>query len=217
MRDIYNSMFAGVDALCFAAVKLSSIDRATVASVPSILLHCPSLTTLELKRTRLGYDGIIYICSALRNNTTLRHLAIDDIQLPPRNLGEISLFSSMERVPLPSKTTCTAFLLELNDILKDNTTLEEMSIQSGLFLPFSAGEEEEYYSDVYGEKWEYGQWTGLGPLQQFNVGAVRSGMSPNLRRSFSSSDLTQPLTQLFWDIKFITSLVQVRRKETIDF
>ena len=81
-----------------------------------------------------------------------------------------------------------------------------MNVQSGLFLPLSVGEDAEYC-----------QWTGLGPLQQINVWAIRSGMSPNLRRSFSSSDLTQPLTQLFWDIKFITSLVQVRRRETIDF
>ena len=164
---------------------LPHISRETMAGVRSILLYCPCLTTLELKRTRLGYDGILYICSALRNNTTLRHLVIhEDLQLPPS-----SDFSSMERIPLPSKTTCTDFLLELNDILKDNTTLEEMNIQSGLFLPLFAGER--YV--------EYCQWTGLGPLQQFNVGAVRSGMSPNLRRSFSSSDLTQPQTQLFWD------------------
>ena len=170
---------------------LPHISRETMAGVRSILLHCPSLTTLELKRTRLGYDGIIYICSALRNNPKLRHLVIhDDLQLPPsterlRGLTHFTTFSSMERVPLPDKTTCTDFLLELNDILKDNTTLEEMNIQSGLFLPVSAGGDRE--------------WTGLGPLQQFNVGAVRSGMSPNLRRSFSSSDLTQPQTQLFWD------------------
>ena len=93
----------------------------------------------------------------------------------------------MERVLLPDKTTCTDFLLELNNILKDNTTLEEMKIQSGLFLPLSAG-----------ENGEYCPWTGLGPLQQFNVGAVGSGMSPNLRRSFSSSYLTQPQTTLLW-------------------
>ena len=92
----------------------------------------------------------------------------------------------MERVALPSKTTCTDFLLELDNILKTNTTLEEMKIRSGLFLPLSAG-------------WKYCQWTGLGPLQQFNVKAVGSGRSPNLRRSFSSSDLTQPQTLLFWD------------------
>ena len=96
----------------------------------------------------------------------------------------------MERVALPSKTTCTDFLLELDNILKTNTTLEEMKIQSGLFLPLSAG-------------WEYCQWTGLGPLQQFNVRAVGSGRSPNLRRSFSSSDLTQPQTLLFWDRQLI--------------
>ena len=34
------------------------------------------------------------------------------------------------------------------------------------------------------------------------MGAVGSGRSPNLRRSFSSSDLTQPQTLLFWDRQF---------------
>ena len=173
---------------------LPNISRETMAGVHSILLHCPSLTSLELKRTRLGYDGILHICSALRNNTTLKHLVIedDDLQVPPlreREYGDIQFtsFLSMERVALPSKTTCTDFLLELDNILETNTTLEEMKIQSGLFLPPSAGDG------------EYCQWTGLGPLQQFNVGAVGSGRSPNLRRSFSSSDLTQPQTLLFWD------------------
>ena len=167
---------------------LSNVSRETMAGVHNILLHCPSLATLELKRTRLGYDGILYICSTLRNNTALRHLMIhDNLQLPPSRERRKWGFISMERVPLPGKTTCTDFLLELNNILKDNTSLEEMKIQSGLFLPLSAGEDEEYC-----------QWTGLGPLQQFNVGAVGSGMSPNLRRSFSSSDLTQSQTILFW-------------------
>ena len=176
---------------------LPNISRETMAGVHSILLHCPSLTSLELKRTRLGYNGILHICHALRNNTTLKHLLIhDDLQVPPsreRKYGDIQFtsFLSMERVALPSKTTCTDFLLELDNILKANTTLEEMKIKSGLFLPLSAG-----------EGWEYRQWTGLGPLQQFNVGAVGSGRSPNLRRSFSSSDLTQPQTLLFWDRQF---------------
>ena len=64
---------------------LPNISRETMAGVHSILLHCPSLTTLELKRTRLGYDGILHICSALRNNTTLKHLVIEDydLQVPP--------------------------------------------------------------------------------------------------------------------------------------
>ena len=174
---------------------LPNISRETMAGVHSILLHCPSLTTLKLKRTRLGYDGILHICHALRNNTTLKHLLIhDDLQVPPsreRFNIQFTSFLSMERVALPSKTTCTDFVLELDNILKTNATLEEMEIQSGLFLPLSAGEGEEYC-----------QWTGLGPLQQFNVGAVGSGRSPNLRRSFSSSDLTQPKTLLFWNRQF---------------
>ena len=116
---------------------------------------------------------------------------------------QFTSFLSMERVALPSKTTCTDFLPELDNILKTNTTLEEMKIQSGLFLPHSAG-----------EGWEYCQWTGLGPLQQFNVRAVGSGRSPNLRRSFSSSDLTQPQTLLFWNRQFIYVRYKV---EEVDF
>ena len=204
--DVRSSTDALVDSLLKSVLRsnqitemvLPNISRETMAGVHSILLHCPSLTSLELKRTRLGYDGILHICSALRNNTTLKHLVIedDDLQVPPSRGREdddiqFASFLSMERVALPSKTTCTDFLLELDNILKTNTTLEEMKIQSGLFLPHSAGE------------WEYCQWTGLGPLQQFNVRAVGSGRSPNLRRSFSSSDLTQPQTLLFWDRQLI--------------
>ena len=202
--DVRSSTDALIDSLLKSVLRsnqitrmvLPNISRETMAGVHSILLHCPSLTSLELKRTRLGYDGILHICSALRNNTTLKRLVIEDydLQVPPlreRKYGDIQFtsFLSMERVALPSKTTCTDFLLELDNILKTNTTLEEMKIQSGLFLPFSAG-------------WKYCQWTGLGPLQQFNVRAVGSGRSPNLRRSFSSSDLTQPQTLLVWDRMF---------------
>ena len=197
--DICNSVINLVIQFNIGNLILPNISCETMSGVRNILLHCPSLTTLELKRTRLGYDGILYICSALRNNTTLRHLVIhDDLQSPPSRKRRyhhgatlFTTFSSMKRVPLPGNTTCTDFLLELNNILKDNTSLEEMKIQSGLFLPLSASEDGEYC-----------QWTGLGPLQQFNVGAVCSGMSPNLRRSFSSSDLTQPQTTLFWDRNF---------------
>ena len=202
--DVRSSTDALVDSLLKSVLRsnqitrmvLPNISRETMAGVHSILLHCPSLTSLELKRTRLGYDGILHICSALRNNTTLKRIVIedDDLQVPPsrrrRGVGDIQFtsFLSMERVALPSKTTCTDFLLELDNILKTNTTLEVMRIQSGLFLPLSAGKCREYC-----------QWTGLGPLQQFNVRAVGCGRSPNLRRSFSSSDLTQPQTLLFWD------------------
>ena len=172
---------------------LPNISRETMADVHSILLHCPSLVSLELKKTRLGYDGMLYICSALRNNISLTHLLIhDDPRVPAQTIHEhkysCTSFSSMERIPLPNKATCTNLLLELNNILKYNTTLEEIDIRCGLFLPVSP----EGHS-------EYRQWTGLGPLLQFNIGAVGSGRSPNLRRSFSSSDLTQPQTLLFWD------------------
>ena len=93
-------------------IVLPNISRETMAGVHSILLHCPSLTSLELKRTRLGYDGILHICSSLRNNTTLKHLVIEDdnLQVPPlreRKYGDIQFtsFLSMERVALTSKMT----------------------------------------------------------------------------------------------------------------
>ena len=207
--DLHSSTDGMVDSLLKSVLRsnqitklcLPNISRETMAGVHSILLHCPSLFSLELKRTRLGYDGILYICSALRNNTSLTHLLIhDDPQVPASRKRRISAmeltsFSSMERVALPDKTTCTDFLLELNNILKDNTTLKEMDIQSGLFLPLSNEGHLEYH-----------QWTGLGPLQQFNVGAVGSGRSPNLKRLFSSSDLTQPQTLLFWDQQLVSNL-----------
>ena len=199
--DLHSSTDGMVDSLLKSVLRsnqitrlcLPNISRETMAGVHSILLHCPSLVSLDLERTRLGYVGILYICSALRNNTSLTHLLIHEVPASRRHrkYGEIIQFSSMERVTLPDKTNCTDFLLELNNILKDNTTLKEMDIQSGLFLPLSAS-----------GHWKYHQWTGLGPLQQFNVGAVGSGMSPNLRRSFSSSDLTHPQTLLFWDQQF---------------
>ena len=199
--DLHTSTDGIVDSLLKSVLKsnqitklcLPNLSRETMAGVHSILLHCPSLVSLELKRTRLGYDGILYICSALRNNTSLTDLLIHDHPQVPasrrREYGNIKFtsFSSMEKVALPEKTTCTDFLLELNNILKNNTTLEKMDIQSGLFLPLLP----------YGHRDH--QWTGLGPLQQLNVGAVGSGRSPNFRRSFSSSDLTQPQTNLFWD------------------
>ena len=219
--DVRSSTDALVDSLLKSVLRsnqitrmvLPNISRETMAGVNSILLHCPSLTSLELKRTRLGYDGILHICSALRNNTTLKRLVIedDDFQVPPsrrrRGVGDIQFtsFLSMERVALPSKTTCTDFLLELDNILQTNTTLEVMKIQSGLFLPLSTGDGEEYC-----------QWTGLGPLQQFNVRAVGSGRSPNLRRSFSSSDLTQPQTLLFCDRQLILFL-HAGDKVEVDF
>ena len=91
--DVRSSTDALVDSLLKSVLRsnqitgmvLPNISCETMAGVHNILLHCPSLTSLELKRARLGYDGILHICSALRNNTTLKHLVIedDDLQVPP--------------------------------------------------------------------------------------------------------------------------------------
>ena len=176
-------------------VELPNVSRATMSGVRSLLLQCTSLSVLRLKRTNLGYDGILYLCSALRKNKSLKHFYIDDLQLPKHRLsfGNIKLFSflSINEMSLPCKTTCTEFLMQMNKILKQNDTLKEIKIQSGCFLPLSAGDDGEYC-----------QWTGLGPLQQFNLGAVGSGIGPMLKRSFSLSDLvTQPQTHIYWDRK----------------
>ena len=187
-------------------VMLPYISHETMAGVHSILLYCPSLVAVNLGRARLGFDGILYICSALRKNKTLRHLQVrDDLPLPPLHAIHTISFSSMERAPLPAKTTVTDFLLELNSILKDNTNLEDIKIESGLFLPLSF---------LAGGDGECNQWTGLGPLQHFNVGAIDSGMSPNLRRSFSSSDLTQPKTTLFWERQYLGT---AKEQTEVDF
>ena len=178
---------------------LQNISRETMADVRSILLHCPSLVALQLKSTRLGYDGILYICSALRDNTRLSSLLIHSQVPESHNYGRLTSFVSTKRVTSPAdKTTCTDFLLELNNILKDNSTLELMDIQSGLFLPLSAGGH------------EYQQWTGLGCLQQFNLGAVGSERPSNLKRSYSTSHLTQPQALLFWDLKLPSSTAQLK-------
>ena len=204
--NVLYSLYVGVQSLLSSVcgsnqiteMKLYNISRETMTGVRGILVHCSSLATLQMKGTKLGYDGIIYVCNALRKNTSLRHLVIhDDLQLPRkrdrRRYGntDFTSFSFINRVPLPSKTTCTDFLLELNEILKYNLTLKDINIQSGLFLPLSAG-----------RQFDYCQWTGHGPLQHFNMGSIASGMSPNLRRSFSFSDISQPQTLVFWDRRF---------------
>ena len=181
-----------------------------MAGVLSIILHCQNLSTLELKRTRLGYDGILYIlCSSLRR------LTIHDIQSPKLSrMTHVSSFSSLKRVPLPNKTSCTDFFLEIDSI----STLQYVKIQSALFLPLFAGEQSSGF-----EEWDYCPWTGLGPLQQFNARAVRNGTSSNLRRSFSLSDLTQPQTHLFWGQQYSHEYMWARHlmpfveKPEIDF
>ena len=64
-------------------------------------------------------------------NTTTLLYNYDDFQLPPfgkKRFLKFTTFSFMKKVPLPGKTTCTDFLLELNNIPKDNTTVEVMDV-----------------------------------------------------------------------------------------
>lgn len=101
----------------------------------------------------------------------------------------------------------------------ENSTLEEIDIQTGLFLPLSAGEiisqTEELVNYVQGSYRDCSVWTGLGPLQQFNVGAVANGVSPTLRRSYSLSDLPQCQTVHYWT-RIYKDEVFYRRRE-VDF
>ena len=174
------------------ALVLPHISRATMSGIRNILLQCPSLQYLQLYKTRLGCDGILFICSALRKNTALKELSINDLQNTKVLLGPLDFasFTTMEKVNLPSRMTSTDFLLELDNILKDNTTLEIVNIQSEFLFPLSGS--------------GYCEWTGIGPLQQFNVGAISSGRCACLKRSFSSSDLTKSQPKLFWDKNLIS-------------
>ena len=109
----------------------------------------------------------------------------------------------MKIVPLSSKITCTSFLLSLNNILRHNTSLKDVQIQCGLFLPLTTGGCRECY-----------QWTGFGPLSQFNLGAISRGTPPNIRRSFSSSNLTEPQTNIFWWRQYMPTVPEYAEEET---
>ena len=186
-----------------ARVVLPCISRATMKGVYKLLLRCPSLTELELKRTRLGYDGILYICDALKCNTALTHLVIDDLHLPSFSTPSICTIATAKFIPLPDKATCTSFLLGLNDVLKENSSLQKLNIQCGLFRPLSTG----VNGDIC-------QLRGLGPLQQFNIGAVCSGSPLNRTRSYSCSDLTQPSTCRYWERTFPNNIISIFQEST---
>ena len=121
------------------SIALPNISHETMAGVNNILLHCPSLTTLKLKRTRLGYDGILYLCSSLRNNTTLRHFIIH---------GDNQLQKSGENNIFPERNICTDLLLQLCSIVKDNL-LEVMDIQSDTFFTAKGEEAMVFALQVY--------------------------------------------------------------------
>ena len=183
---------------------IQNVSREAMASVHSILLHCHSLTKLKLSETRLGYDGILYICSALRNNTTLDSIEIyDEMKLTSFFLTTGSNdVHFIDTVAPPRKITSAGFLLELNDILKTNCTLRTMNIRSELFGPFLLDIKLENILAVRRGKLRPNKFDVLNRsimllcLQHFNAGVIRSGIPPKLKRSYSSSDLKQPQISL---------------------
>ena len=155
---------------------------------------------MKLTKTDLGYDGILYICKALRINKTLKHIEVTDDDLRqciPSNIYRPFYFILVERNILPTKITCTEFLLELNDILKQNNTLETMTIEVKLFHPVDpilfAG---------------FAPWTGRGPLEQFNIQAVGSDTPPHIKKSFSLPDLAETQCDLYCWRNIIVSPLQ---------
>ena len=172
---------------------LSNVSRETMADVRNILLHCHSLNDLQLRKTRLGYDGILYICSALRQNTSLESIAFHDVSESAEEVLEErnqTLFHFAVSVPLPQKTTSTDFLLELNNSLEENSTLKMVQFDSTLCRPLQLDCREGV------SVWSRITCLGLSPLQ-FNASRIKSGIPPDLRRSYSSSDLRQ--SQLHWE------------------
>ena len=153
---------------------LPNISRENMANVHAIIMQCPNLVHLELMRCRLGYDGMLYICNALRYNSSIIHIAIHDYEqgIDPETIS----YDPLKEVPLPNRATCTDIILSLNDILKENNTLKTFIISTGLFQHWS--------SDELIKLVEY------EPFAQFNVGRIRNGTAHGLRRSYSLSDLT---------------------------
>lgn len=170
---------------------LPNVARSSMGTVHNILLRTRSLTTLELREASLGYDGILFLCSTLRNNTTLRELVIQDKETVPcvGNESEWTILLNQRGTELPpSTTTGTGLLLELNDILKANCTLEKIEILSGFFQKTSL-----YCIPPLCYDWSWRILAGLAPIQQFNARNIENGIPHRLRRSYSSSDLLQPL------------------------
>ena len=152
---------------------LPNISRENMANVHAIIIQCPNLAHLELMRCRLGYDGMLYICNALRYNSSIEYIAIRDYE---QDIYHDKIYYPLKEVPLPNRATCTDIILGLNDILKENNTLKTFIVRTGLF--------QQWTSDKLIRLVEY------EPFAQFNVGRIRNGTAHGLRRSYSLSDLT---------------------------
>ena len=149
---------------------LPNISRENMANVYAIIMQCSNLVKLRLVRCRLGYDGILYICNALKYNTSLKRLFIQDHENLDRQSDD-----TQKEIPLPNKATCTDVILGLNYILMENCTLEKLDISITVFR----------------------EWIQLlihKPFATFDVGRIRNGTTPALRRSYSLSDITSLTT-----------------------
>ena len=151
-------------------LSLPNISRENMANVHAIIIQCLNLVHLELMRCRLGYDGMLYICNALRYNSSLEYIVIHDYE------QDIDPDYPLKEVPLPNRATSTDIILGLNDILKENNTLKGLYITTGLFRQWT--------SDKLIKLVEY------EPFAQFNVRRIRNGTAHGLRKSYSLSDLT---------------------------
>ena len=154
-------------------LSLANISRENMANVHTVIIQCPNLANLKLMRCRLGYDGMLYICNALRYNSSIEEILIEDYE---QDIDPNRICYPLKEVPLPNRATCTDIILSLNDILKENNTLERLDISTGLF--------QDWRSDELIRLVEY------EPFAQFNVGRIRNGTAHGLRRSYSLSDLT---------------------------
>ena len=154
-------------------LSLANISRENMANVHTVIMQCPNLANLKLMRCRLGYDGMLYICNALRYNSSIEEILIEDYE---QDIDPDKICYPLKEVPLPNRATCTDIILGLNDILKENNTLERLDISTGLF--------QDWTSDKLIRLVEY------EPFAQFNVGRIRNGTAHGLRRSYSLSDLT---------------------------
>ena len=154
-------------------LSLANISRENMANVHAIIIQCPNLAYLKLMRCRLGYDGMLYICNALRYNSSLEEILIEDYE---QDNDPDRICYPLKEVPLPNRATSTAIILSLNDILKENNTLKTFIISTGLF--------QQWTSDKLIRLVEY------EPFAQFNVRRIRNGIAHGLRRSYSLSDLT---------------------------
>ena len=184
---------------------LYNLSRLTMKSMQTVLLQCPCLEVLHLFECALGYDGILFLCSALLNNTTLKILSIHDKRTKYVHRGKfdakiVQWYDKKEVLPLSTNTT-TSVLVELNNILKTNCTLINLSIHSGVIQNLLAGTLCKAPHEI----------RELAAIPCFNAERLISGITPKLKRSYSTSDLLQHTeTVLFsrgnwWDTPCIQS------------